>query len=85
MMQKIKKLLGIKTCEHKWVVDSVVYRFCGSGWFEIFKYCSVCGRKLKLVKSVYFLDSIDRDLGLDNFLKGIKQQNPEYYVIGVED
>ena len=100
MIEKIKNWLGIKTCEHKWMVCEKIKYFNekGSVYFFI-KTCSVCGKTVFFSNLTYFVPNkryyIDFEEYLKykyqsmikeiNIIKGIKKQNPEYYVIGVDN
>lgn len=80
MMQKIKNLLNIKTCEHKWVVSyNSKYDGIYDKKYYIFKFCS-CGKNKHLTTLKYK----QMQSKIEETLQGIKKQNPEYYVIGVE-
>jgi hypothetical protein len=76
-MQKIKNLLGIKTCEHKWIVSYNSTRY--KSRYKIFKFCS-CGKNKHLTNLKYD----DMPSKILETLKGIKTQNPDYFVIDVD-
>jgi hypothetical protein len=79
MLERIKKLLGIKTCGHKWeIYHNAKYKH-GITKYDIYQNCWKCGKRNK-INSVSFIYIAS----LISFLKHIKAQNPEYYVIGVE-
>lgn len=79
-MQKIKNWLGIKTCEHKWVVSyNSKHNGIYSTQYYIFKFCS-CGKNKHLITLKYK----QMHSKIEETLQGIKNKNPEYYVIGVE-
>lgn len=73
MLEKINKLLGIKTCEHKWVYEAVGYDF----YFY--------WRRRNIKKSIVELLTKPTAGNRQKEMQFFKKQNPEYYVIGVED
>lgn len=82
MINFIKK--WFKGCEHRWIVQSNFGEGKLDCWFQIIKFCSICGKK----------DFLRTDVGFELFegmneartetLKAIKTQNPDYYVIGID-
>lgn len=73
----------LKRHEHKWIVD---YHWYGDK-IDIKKTCSICGRQITLFSFCY-LQGVDSQFAFEQYLKfakGIKGQNPEYWVRCIDE
>lgn len=72
-----------KRHEHKWIVCSICYE----DGLEVHKTCSICGKRTVLFRYDY-ANKVSNEHKQRNYIllaRGIKAQNPEYYVAGIDD
>lgn len=77
-----------KKCDHRWIVNHYYdASFCDdlTTFLKIYKYCSLCGKRKMLYERLVYRYSQQTQHKLASYLIALKAQNPDYYVMGIDN
>ena len=90
MFNWLKKI----ACTHQWIVEPYQSFSCATGClYSIKQKCSKCNKEMILHKDIGVVYTLglyesslrDANYNIGQILQAIKSQNPDYYVIGIDD